>query len=440
MSAGLNSPTISERLADHVGSTRFDELPPHVVEKAKELLVYQLYVAFRGRSAETAQPALDLAVELSGEDAQCSIIGDARRARLLEAVLANSYLISLAGQGDYVLPPGVNPGCVVQPAAWAIGELSHTTGRELLTAVVVGYDVMTKLCSPVWAWEIDAPRPLKYVMEPFGVAATASRLLGLSHAQTVYALGHAGQFGSGTFEGSGYPWLHAHAARNGVFAALLARAGMPAPETIIEGRHGVYRSLGLHAVPETLDSALATLGGEFEVCNAQTKRYVGSALNVVPIDLAEQLVAEHALRPDRVASLVVTLPAERAAREQAYDHLPGSGIRYLMATIVTGGSVDVVGDARPPDGPLLEMREKVQLRFESGRPLQYARIEVTTTDRRLCAVEGDSQLAPGVDWRARLVDVGQTCVPRSRLDILVELIGHLEELPDVGAVTSAMRA
>jgi 2-methylcitrate dehydratase PrpD len=448
--SAVEAATVSERLADHVVGLRLDDVPDAVVRKTKDHLVHHFGLAFRDCASGTEKPSIDLALELSGADGCCTIVGQPRKADLLEAVFANAMLMCHAGMDDFQLPPGTHPGTVIQPTAWAVGEANRASGRELLAAVIVGYDVMSKLCRPVWTWDTEVARRPNSVVGPLGVAATAARLLGLNHEQTVHALGHAGQAASGIAEGVEHlGTMHPLLARNGVMAAMLAKAGMPASSTIVDGRHGLYRSFFFQDVPDQLRDDLATLGADFEISKAEVKRMSASALNFVPIELAQQLVAEHALDASRVAEVVIALPRERRNREAAWETgLSGAGpaaeigrrgaLRFRVAMIIADGRTDPSRYVRDPDADLAGLLDKMRILWEADRPLRYARIEVTTTDGQSHSMDGDRYVAPRVDWTEWLTEGGRAVVGEHRISRLVELIENLEDVTDVADVMAVV--
>jgi 2-methylcitrate dehydratase PrpD len=268
------APTICEQLADYVVGLRYEDIPAAVTTKAKDHLLHLLGNALRSPGWALADGAVRAAAALSGPTGRCTIIGHRERADALDALFANSVLMSKDGLEDAVFPPGVHPGVVTQPVAWAFGEAARASGRELLVAVVAGYDVMTKLCGQVWTWTLDPPRRPNTVVAPFGGAATASRLLGLTPRQTAFAFGHAGQTGMGIVEGSGHMWtISPLLARNGAMAAVMASAGMESSLTVVEGRYGVFETFFRQPVPDDL---LVTLGEQFELDGRAERGEVGA--------------------------------------------------------------------------------------------------------------------------------------------------------------------
>jgi 2-methylcitrate dehydratase PrpD len=441
--------TISERLADHVVGLRCEDIPDAIVQKAKAHLAHHFGTAFQGFVRENGQQAVRVARELSGANGQCSIVGEPCKADLLDAVFANAFLMHCAGLDDVLLPPGSNPGVVTNPVAWAFGETTNASGRNLLAAVIAGYDVMGTLSDPALTFGLDDYRPAKHVLLPFGAAATAARLLGLSHEQTVHAFGHAGQVGRNVVEDGDHVWtMHPLLARNGAMASMLARAGMPASPTVIEGDHGVFRTFFSREVPASVETGLATLGHEFAIARAQIKRQPVSALNVIPVELTQQLLRKNGLSASSVAAVELVIPRERQARETQRDDALVSpsadrtsrlgSPRFWVAMILVDGRINLPRVERPPDAHFLSVLDRIGLRFEPGHPLLYARVEVTTTDGQHYAAEGDSHFAPPNDWAEWLAEGGRAILPEQQLARLAHLIRNLENVPNVSEVMACV--
>ena len=149
-----------------------------------------------------------------------------------------------------------HPGCVVVPAAWHLAQERGASGRDLLVAVLHGYEAMTRVGM--------AAGPAHYQVwhststcGPFGAAMSAAALLSLDREHTIWALGSAGTQASGLWQflpdGAMSKHLHAgHAAEAGVVAASLAAHGFTGAARILEGEQGFFRALCPDAAPEAL--------------------------------------------------------------------------------------------------------------------------------------------------------------------------------------------
>ncbi|MGK0298154.1 MAG: 2-methylcitrate dehydratase PrpD [Gammaproteobacteria bacterium] len=149
-----------------------------------------------------------------------------------------------------------HPGCVVVPAAIAVAAREGLSGKQLLVAILQGYEAMCRIGNAVGRshykiWHSTA------TCGPFGSAMAAGNLLGLSPEQQVWALGNAGTQSSGLWEfmNSGGMSKHLHAgkaAEAGILAADLAKLGFTGPTKILEGEQGMFQASCTDANPSEL--------------------------------------------------------------------------------------------------------------------------------------------------------------------------------------------
>ncbi|MGI5219115.1 MmgE/PrpD family protein [Nocardia sp. CA-290969] len=179
-----------------------------------------------------------------------AIIGHAARLRPGPAALVNATAMHGLELDDYHVPAAVHAGCVVVPAGISVAEEIDGRGRDLLTALAVGYEVTIRLglaMSP----EITQDRGFHVTSSfgPLGAAAAAARLWQLDATRTRHALGLAVAQAGGTTEftrsGGEVKRLHAgFAAAAGIRSAELAQLGATGPGHPIEGDRGFARSFG----------------------------------------------------------------------------------------------------------------------------------------------------------------------------------------------------
>lgn len=147
-----------------------------------------------------------------------------------------------------------HPGCVVVPAVFALAEREGSNGRQMLTAILHGFEAMCRVGAGVGpshyrVWHNTA------TCGPFGSAMAAATLLDLNADQAMHALGNAGTQSSGLWEfmetGAMSKHLHAgRAAEAGVVAADLAKLDFTGPPKILEGEKGFFEATCLDAEPE----------------------------------------------------------------------------------------------------------------------------------------------------------------------------------------------
>jgi 2-methylcitrate dehydratase len=231
--------TLADRLAEFARSTRFDDLPEGVVNEARR----RLLDSFACASGALGEPAPGIARQVAaamGGSAGCALMGGGRSTPDWAAFANGVHIRYLDCNDTYLSLEPAHPSDN-WAAIMAVGEHVGADGRAWITAAALAYEVQCRLCD---AASIRARGWDHTTYGSLSTALAAARLLELSHAETVHALGIAGTTGTAlrlTRAGELSMWkgcAFAHAARNGVYAALLARAGMTGPAPLFEGEMG----------------------------------------------------------------------------------------------------------------------------------------------------------------------------------------------------------
>lgn len=429
--------TLNRRIAGYIHDLRYEDIPPGVIEQAKHHLVHHLGLALSGRRTAEGEQAVRMARLLNPHGGDCVVIGSDLRAGALDAAFANTSLMRAEGLDDVLFPVGVHAGLVTIPVALALAEAGALTGRQLLTAVVAGYDVIGKLGAGTWAWSANTPRRPTMAFGPFGAATVAAKLLELDVPRAAQALAYAAHCAMGLAEGALVTHYYALVARNGMLGAMLAREGGQSAPTVLEGRFGFYRTF-FGGMPPGLPQALDSLGTVFEIENATTKRYPGTALNIVPIELMIELVREHRLTPDQVSQIELTLPVERAnfAEGHATGPFPDraaatSSAVFQVAIALLDGGLDLARYDQLDNPAIREIVSRISVALVPDRPIRYAQLQITTTDGRRLARERASHNFSGTDWLPWLIQRAAGTMGDDLLARVTELVDGLEDVKDV---------
>jgi 2-methylcitrate dehydratase PrpD len=242
--------TVTQRLADHVASLRFEDVPPAAVSMTKALILDALGCAFGGGQSPLGRLLAELARDAS--EGQHTLIGFPWRTSLLEAAFVNAGVINAL---DYDDTSDIgHPGSTVVAAALAVGEAVGASGQSLLTAVAAGVQAATRIARAIQpSWDRYVQVHSIGCPQVFGAAAAASVLLKLDAARTADTFGiagpfapvaHAGKFG---WDERRVSWVKdnvSRAADGGVRAALLAARGFPGNRTILDGERGFWVMAG----------------------------------------------------------------------------------------------------------------------------------------------------------------------------------------------------
>lgn len=229
-------------LSKFIANLKWEDLPGEV-QNAARLHVLDNVSAALGAVNEPQVCAVAEGRINMGESGRVSLWGRRERVSLSSAVFLNALMGHTLELDDVHVKSKTHIGTVVIPAAWAVAEYLGKTGKEFLTAVVCGYETMSRIGM---AFDVSEHRNRGWHVTAtagtFGAAA-AARLLELTAEQTEYALGLAGaqSFGTWAFleDGASCKVLNpARAAQVGMESALLATEGMTGPIHILTARDG----------------------------------------------------------------------------------------------------------------------------------------------------------------------------------------------------------
>ena len=263
---------VTPALARFVAETRWEDIPDTVRHEAKRALLNFFAVAIAGCRTAPVELALKSLAEFSG-GRQATIVGRSERIDALSAAFLNAAGANVFDYCDTHLPTVVHPTSPLAPAVLAVAELRKVTGPELLLAFILGFEIECRVGGAVSPGHYPKGWHITSTCGVFGAAAGAARLLKLSQAQIVWALGNASTQSAGLCECLGWPAKSVsvgNAARNGLFSALLAEKGFEGPPEPIAGAQGFLAAMG---EPPNWSALLDGLGKSWEVANNSIKPY-----------------------------------------------------------------------------------------------------------------------------------------------------------------------
>lgn len=235
--------TIAHTLAQRVQAVSFDDLSPEVTHEVKRRVLDSIGCALGAWTSRPAQVTREVARSVTAADG-ASLLGSRHRTLPELAALSNGALVRYLDFNDtYLSKEPAHPSDNV-PAALAAGQACGADGRQIITACALGYELQCRLCD---AASLRAHGWDHVCYGALSTALLASKLYGLSVEQTVHALGLAGVCNFATRQtrtGQISDWkacAFSNAARNGLFAAQLARHGLTGPHEIFEGPKGLFK-------------------------------------------------------------------------------------------------------------------------------------------------------------------------------------------------------
>lgn len=370
-----------------------DEAPPRVFTAAKRHILDGVGNAIAGLRSGAADPAVEVATGLGGPG-EATILGTQVKVSAPAAALANGTLIHALDFDDTHAGGLVHATAVVVPAALAVGEEVGATGREVLTAAVVGYEAACRIAAAAPHGFHARGLHATMVAGVFSSALVAARLMGLDAEQTTQALGISGSQAGGllAFIGTAATTKQLHpgfASQAGIIAARLARAGASGPETVFDGPHGIYDVFTDGEVDR--GSILQDLGSRWETARIGIKPYPACQLSHASLDAMTDALSHPGVEADRITSIVAHVHPDSASvvcdpgrdltrPRSAYDakfSLPWSVAALTIDGSLTSETFDVESIRR---AEVRDLAAKVEVRIvDSGTVAADAPGEVAVT-------------------------------------------------------------
>lgn len=266
---------IAQTLAEFAERLRYEDIPADIRERAKHLMLDGIGIAHASTHYDFAHRSLAAVSELGQGDSD--VIGLSAKLGLRDAVLLNGILVHGLDFDDTHGPGIIHATASCLPTALGVAAHSGLSGRDLLTAYVVGMEVATRIGSVAKGGFHQVGFHPTGLVGAFACALIAGKLQGQNAAQLAMAQGIALSMGSGSMEflqdGAWTKRMHpGWAGVAGITSATLARHGFIGPKAVYEGRFGLFKS-HLGPLEEACDYTLATegLGQNWEIENVSVK-------------------------------------------------------------------------------------------------------------------------------------------------------------------------
>ncbi len=235
-------PTLAERIAQLAKQTGFESLSDRTVHEAKRRVLDSIGTALGAWDSRPARVTRTIASQVPLEGG-ASLLGSQHRTTAELATFSNGALVRYLDFNDtYLSKEPAHPSDNI-PAVWAVSQLAGRSGRDAITAIVLAYELQCRLCD---AASLRAHGWDHVYYGALSTALAAGWLLGCTEPQLVHALGIAGVCNFATRQtrtGQISDWkacAFSNAARQGVFAARLAKEGLTGPNEIFEGPKGLF--------------------------------------------------------------------------------------------------------------------------------------------------------------------------------------------------------
>jgi 2-methylcitrate dehydratase PrpD len=330
-----------DHIVSYVCRTSFDDLPQNVVLRAKEVLVDSLSVIAAGAQEDVVKALKERIVDPKARQV-ASLIGLGMRTEPSKAALINGTAGTFLELDEGNQFGRGHPGIHVIPAALAIAEDGRLSGRDLVTALVLGYEIGTR---------IGIACKIRMSMHPHGTwgtvgaAVAVAKLMGYGEAAMKEMINVSSSLGLAT---SRRTMLEGGTVRN-VYSGVSNTMGILAHELVQSGFTGeadglktVYGSV----VSDTFSPEVMTedLGKRFEIARNYFKMHACCRYNHGTLDALEQILAQRPLKADEIEAVDVetySLAAQLCDQNPQNMLAAKFSIPFAVATLIVHGRTDV---------------------------------------------------------------------------------------------------
>ena len=338
---------LTQTAAAYAANLSLDQVPADVQHKARQALRDHIACTLAGSQTDLGSLMRQTLTEKAEGPARlwgtlCSTAPGV--AAFCNAVAANAMdFDDTSGAG--------HPGASVIPAAFAAASINDCSGRRLLTAIIVGYEVGIRTAAAIRpSWERYRQVHGIGTGQVFGAAAAACHILGLDAETITRAFGiagtlapvpHAGKFG---WDERPLTWMKdnvAWPAEAGLRAALLARAGLPASHSILDGDKGFW----IMASSDQFDPTVLEAYDTFQLMRLSLKPYPCCRWLHTTLGAVAELQADYSLQVDSIGKIHVDtiLPIAEQFMEPAPQTMVDAQFSLPHAVAMKLLHVDVSG-------------------------------------------------------------------------------------------------
>jgi 2-methylcitrate dehydratase PrpD len=445
--------SVTERVAEWIVTVGDADVPAVAVERVRNLVLDSLGNQFAGMSVSTGR-LLSEWVRAQGGAPVCTVTARDFQTTPALATLVNGAA-SHALENDDIATFSSHPNSPLTAASIALGEKLGASGREVVTAWVIGWEITAqtmKVClGPRGNELINRGWFNQGFQETLGVAALAARLLKLDVDQTRVALGHAASAMAGMMKNRGTDtkgFTAGSAAMHGVIAAELAAMGFTANRDILDGDLGVARMLGLeNGDPEKMLDGL----GSWDLATRGSTIRLHACCGAAhwSMDALQQILRERPVAPEDIEAIDVEIP--EFLIDMVPFHEPRTGLEakysleYDVVAIALDGRAGILqyaddALARPAAQALMKRVRTIP----TNGPFQ-SRVVLTLANGE--QLEGTSSRAHGNPadplTQAEIVEKFHECAGQSasaaQRDRVIDLCARLESLRDVRELANAIK-
>lgn len=362
--------SISRRIAEFAVNLKFEDLPQEVVHEAKRYLYDSIGCAYGGYHTKDVNIIRDIYLKMGGTG-EATTFGFGDKLPAVNAALINSLAIRALDFNDIYWKEDPSHPSDIIPAALSVGELTDSSMKEAIVAIVLAYEFEQRLCE----FAVPGVRERKWhhaTLTQFVSPITAGKMLGLTVDEMVNAIGISGSHNHTI----GCPTagkltmmkntVDPMAVQSGVFAALMAKKGYSGTEAIFEGKEGF---MDVYGPDWNLDKLMSDWGIRYKILDCSMKAFPTEALTHTHITATLNVMKKNNLSYKDIDEVTITTIAracdilfdphkyEPDSRETADHSLP-----YCIAAAIVDGKITTqsFSDEKLKDPAIWEVIKKIK--------------------------------------------------------------------------------
>lgn len=437
----------SKIFSDFIINLNYENLEPEVVEKTKIHFLDSLGNILAAHQMPWSQIVIKVVKQMKGEE-QSTVLGEETKYPMIMVALANGTMAHGVDADDSGSRPSwAHPGSCIIPAALAAAEAENVSGKELITALVAGYEISCRVDSSLYPGLRDRGFHATGVVGTIGAAAAAGKILGLNNEQMVNAFGLAGTQAAGLEEwlttGDMSKRLHAgKAAMNGLLAAILAKEGYTGPQSVFEGKYGLFSTHSDNYFPERLTSEL---GSDFKIMKCKFKPYACCHELCSPIRMALELQEEHDIKIEEIEKIRIGLNhitaenqlqiAETSLHAQNHPSVAVS-IALVEKKVFLKEFFECYEDPR-----VIELGKKAEVYIDNEIDRVFpdkigTRLEIITKDgTKYSMFEDDKPPIPLSFIKEKFIALASMKLPNEKVEKIIKSVDNLEKLNNLNGLS-----
>ncbi len=360
--------TIARKMANWATNLKFEDLPEKTVHEVKRRVIDSIATCLGAYRSQPANIARAKAMAINDPPPAATVWGTKHNTSVELAAFANGAMVRYLDYNDtYLSLEPAHPSDNI-PAAVAVTQNARKSGKDMILATVIGYEIQCRLCD---AASLRAGGWDHVTYGALSTALLAAKLWNLSEDQMEHALGLAGVCNITTRQtrtGQISDWkacAFSNAGRNGIFAADLARRGMTGPNEIFEGPKGLMNQLNIHGVKNLVLGA----EGDYMIDKTYIKFWPAEYHSQSAIDAVLQMRSQvegkeidniHIASFEAAVSIIGSEPEKlRPTSRETADH----SMFYCCAAALVDGDVtlETFNQDRLTDPVLLDLIDKTKI-------------------------------------------------------------------------------